>query len=98
MIYSSLPSGRCPMTYEAVVGVAIPSAPDTKYPIQDQIGDDLVAEAIHYKKEIGDSLHFLVKWRDVQELSYVRDTVAYEKFPGVVLDFYERYILCFRVQ
>ncbi|CAI6371531.1 unnamed protein product [Macrosiphum euphorbiae] len=91
MIYSLLPHGT--RTYGIPVCVALPSAPDTNHPIQDQIGDDLVAETIHYKKKIGDTQHYLVKWRDVEELSYVRDTIAHQKFPQVVIAFLERHLV-----
>ncbi|CAI6370818.1 unnamed protein product [Macrosiphum euphorbiae] len=74
------------------VGLSLPDPPpDSKYPIQD-LSVDLVPEIITNKKNIDGTDHFLVKWKDVEQLSYVTESVANEKFSNLVYEFHRRHI------
>ncbi|XP_003245218.1 heterochromatin protein 1-like isoform X4 [Acyrthosiphon pisum] len=69
--------------------VLIPSFPsDSEYPIHD-FSDDLVPETIAHMKVINGTYHYLVKWKDVEQLSYVPSSYANENIPQMVITFHE---------
>jgi len=77
---------------QIAVGFSLPDPPpDSKYPIHDY-SIDLIPEMIINKKNIEGTDHFLVKWKDVEELSYVKASVANEKCSDLVFDFHRKYI------
>ena len=77
-----------------MVGVFLPRPPaDPKYPVHD-FSVDLVPETIIHKKDINGTYHYLIKWKDVEQLSYVTDSYANEKLPQLVIAFHEKHIRC----
>jgi len=52
----------------------------------------LVPERIINKKNIEGTDYFLMKWKDVEELSYVKASVAEEMCSNLVYEFHRKHI------
>ncbi|XP_016658299.1 chromobox protein homolog 3-like [Acyrthosiphon pisum] len=65
--------------------------PDSEYPMHDN-SVDLDPEMITHTTFIDGTRHHLVKWKDVEQLSYVSDSYANQKFPQLVIAYYENHI------
>ncbi|XP_003245219.1 heterochromatin protein 1-like isoform X2 [Acyrthosiphon pisum] len=77
---------------QLTVKIIIPSRPsDSEHPIHD-FSDDLVPETIAHMKVINGTYHYLVKWKDVEQLSYVPSSYANENIPQMVITFQEKHL------